>query len=115
MGIGKRLRDLREAKGLSQGDIEHRTGFFRSYLSRVENGHSTPSLRLLERWADALEVEVYQLFFAGHGQPKAPELQIPLGAQERKLLGLLGRMPADDRALLLSLARELVKRKSKQG
>ena len=100
MGIGKRLRDLREAKGLSQGDIEHRTGFFRSYLSRVENGHTMPSLPVLQRWAYALEVELYQLFFAGHGQPEPPELRAPLGARERTLgtlrpYGRRGKIVAD--------------------
>ena len=42
MLIGDRLREFREAKHLSQGDIEKRTGLFRSYVSRVENGHSVP-------------------------------------------------------------------------
>ena len=114
MDIGKRLRELREAQGLSQGDIEHRSGLARSYLSRAENGYTTPSLRSLERWADALEVDLYQLFFAGHDQPKAPELQAPMDAQDRKLWGILGQMPVEDRALVMSIARELVKRKGER-
>jgi hypothetical protein len=36
MIIGDRLRQLRDAKRLSQGDIEKRTGLFRCYISRVE-------------------------------------------------------------------------------
>jgi len=45
MVIGDRLRELREAKELSQGDIEERTGLLRCYVSRVENGHHRASGR----------------------------------------------------------------------
>ena len=117
MDIGKRLRELREAKGLSQGDIEARTGLLRPHLSKVENGHSTPTLEVLEKWANALDIELYQLFFDGNGEPEAPVLpqRIPIGAQERTLLGLFARMSAEDRPLLISLARDMVKRKGKRG
>jgi hypothetical protein len=76
-----------------------------------------PSIPVLERWAKALDVELYQLFFYGHDQPQSPVFpeRTPVGAQERTLLGLFGQMPADDRALLISLARESVKRKNKRG
>jgi hypothetical protein len=40
--IGDRLRAVREAKNLSQDDIEERTGLLRCYISRVENGHTVP-------------------------------------------------------------------------
>jgi transcriptional regulator with XRE-family HTH domain len=81
--IGKRLRELRKAKGLSQGDVEHRSGLLRCYQSGVENGRATPTVRVLERWAKAVDVELYQIFFDGRGQPEAPELQdgMPVGAQ----------------------------------
>ena len=49
MVICDRLRELREAKNLSQGDIQNRTGLLRSYLSRVENGHTVPSIETLEK------------------------------------------------------------------
>jgi hypothetical protein len=72
---------------------------------------------MLERWAEALDIELHQFFAVGHGQPRAPELpeRIPVGAQERALLGLFGQMPVEDRALLISLARDLVKQKGKRG
>jgi transcriptional regulator with XRE-family HTH domain len=63
MFIGDRLRAFREAKHLSQGDIESRCGLVRPYLSRVENGHTIPSMVNLEKWAHALEVPLYQLFY----------------------------------------------------
>ena len=112
MDIGKRLRALREAKGLSQGDIEHGTGLLRCYVSRVENGHTVPTLPVLERWAKALEVGLVQLFAVGGKKPEAPKLPArnPVGRQERMLLGLFSRIPPEDKPLLISLAREMVKR-----
>ncbi len=117
MDIGKRLRELREANGLSQGDIEARTGLLRIYVSHVENGHSTPTLKVLEKWANALDIDLYMLFVEGHGEPGAAVLpeKMPGGAQERTLLRLFGQMPIEDRALLISLAREIVKRKDERG
>jgi transcriptional regulator with XRE-family HTH domain len=63
--IGDRLQALREEKQLSQGDIEKRTGLFRCYISRVENGHTVPAIETLEKMARALEVPMYQLFYDG--------------------------------------------------
>jgi transcriptional regulator with XRE-family HTH domain len=74
MFIGDRLRALREAKQLSQGDIESRSGLARSYLSRVENGHTVPSVETLEKWAYALEIPLYQLFYEGDQPPALPPL-----------------------------------------
>jgi DNA-binding XRE family transcriptional regulator len=47
MVIGERLRELRENKMLSQGDIERKTGLLRCYISRVENGHTVPNIETL--------------------------------------------------------------------
>ena len=47
INIGQTIRDYRLQRGMSQGDIEKRTGLLRCYLSRVENGHTIPSLDTL--------------------------------------------------------------------
>ena len=73
MIIGDRLRELREAKKLSQGDIEQRTGLLRAYISRVENGHTVPAVETLERIARALEIPIYQLMYEGENPPKLPD------------------------------------------
>ncbi len=75
MLLGKRIRELREGKRLSQGEIEKRTGLLRSYISRVENGHTVPSLVTLERMAAAMEVPLYQLFYEGEGPALTPEAE----------------------------------------
>ncbi len=65
MIIGERLRVVREEKNLSQGDVEKRTGLLRCYISRVENGHTVPSVETLEKLARALEIPLYKLFYQG--------------------------------------------------
>lgn len=109
MDIGERLRQLRLAKDLSQGEIERKTGLLRSYLSRVECGHTQPSFSTLEKWAKALDLEVYQIFFTGRGKPKAPKAKdSPSSSQpEKTLLEFFERLSPERRRLLLSLAREL--------
>jgi transcriptional regulator with XRE-family HTH domain len=68
--IGERLRAIRESKNLSQGDIEQRTGMLRCYTSRVENGHTVPSIETLAKYAQALDIPLYQLFYDGEEAPK---------------------------------------------
>jgi len=87
MVIGARLRSLREEKGLSQGDIEKSTGVLRCYISRIENGHTIPSLETLERFAAALDVPLYKLFYSGNGEAPTPHLL------ERKSLDELAAEP----------------------
>jgi len=62
MVIGERLKKFRESKQLSQGDVERRTGLLRCYISRVENGHTIPSIETLEKLASALETPMFRLF-----------------------------------------------------
>jgi transcriptional regulator with XRE-family HTH domain len=62
MKIGTTIRGYRLQKGLSQGDVEKRTGLLRCYLSRVENGHTVPSLDTLSKIAQALDLPLAQFF-----------------------------------------------------
>ena len=115
MIVATRLRQLREAKNLSQGDIEKRTGLLRCYLSRVENGHTVPSVETIEKLARALEVPVYQIFYDGEEPPQAPPIK-PDGKRDEwgsagagarfmtRLGGLLSRMEQRDRNLLMHIA-----------
>jgi transcriptional regulator with XRE-family HTH domain len=62
MKIGTTIRAFRLQKGLSQGDIEKKTGLLRCYLSRVENGHTVPSLDTLSKIAQSLDLPIAQFF-----------------------------------------------------
>src|ERR1017187_7985521 len=82
MIIGDRLRVMREEKKFSQGDIEKRTGLLRCYISRVENGHTIPSIETLEKLARALEIPLYQLFYDGEEPPALRNLPKRRTAEE---------------------------------
>jgi len=62
--FGKRLRELREAKGMSQESLAHEAGLDRTYVSSVERGKRNISLENIERLANALGVRVKDLFGA---------------------------------------------------
>lgn len=116
MLIGERIRELRESKNLSQGEIEKRTGLLRVYTSRVENGHTVPSIETLVKYARALEVPMYKFFHEGDQPPKKPKLPSTEAAEptwgtrgkERHELSqfakALSRMDDGQRKLLLAIA-----------
>lgn len=112
MKIGQRLLALRVMKNLSRGDIEMRTGLLRCYVSRVENGHIIPNLETLQRWANALGVEVYQLFFEGDGMPEPISMgeMEPLDRSERELLALYRQVDEADRKFMLDVGRQMAKK-----
>jgi transcriptional regulator with XRE-family HTH domain len=125
MIIGDRLRTLREEKNFSQGEIEKRTGLLRCYISRVENGHTVPAFETIEKFARALEVPLYQLFYDGEEPPVLPNLfkrktaaDIAWGSAGKdarlleKFRRLLGRTNESDRKLLFFMAQKLARGKT---
>ncbi|MCU1318071.1 MAG: transcriptional regulator, family [Candidatus Acidoferrum typicum] len=123
MIIGDRLRALREEKNFSQGDIEKRTGLLRCYVSRVENGHTVPAVETIEKFARALEVPIYQLFYDGEEPPQVPNLlkrkssgEIAWGSSGKdarylsKLRRSLGKANEQDRKLVMHIAQKMAVR-----
>jgi transcriptional regulator with XRE-family HTH domain len=119
MIIGDRLREIRESKNLSQGAIQERTGLLRSYISRVENGHTVPAIETLEKIAHALEIHLYQVFYEGAGPPPLPATHHFNGNEWgssgksaryfRKLVECLSRMDNAHRMLLFEMAKKAAK------
>jgi transcriptional regulator with XRE-family HTH domain len=120
MEVGQKLRELREEKHLSQGDIQHKTGLLRCYTSRVENGYTVPNVETLEKFARALEVPLYRFFTDGE---KVKMLKLPTtktasawgvdGAHLREIrlfAKALSRMDDRSQRLLLYLAQEMARR-----
>lgn len=60
--FGKRLRNIREAKKLSQLDLEVKSGINRTEISRIENGQKNIEFFTIVKLATALEVELKELF-----------------------------------------------------
>ena len=116
MDIAERLRQLREAKKLSQGDIQRRMGLYRSYISRVEHGHAVPTIETLEKICQGLQVPMYQVFYGGENLHEAPIFSdrksdwASRGKGHRffvKLRRTLSHTTEADRRLLLHLAGHL--------
>ncbi len=108
MKIGVTIRTFRLQRSLSQGDIEKRTGLLRCYLSRVENGHTVPSLETLTKIAQALDLPLAHFF------TEQPEVQ-PLPTQkvsddELRFLTQIRRYSSNlnesDKKMLLAMARK---------
>jgi transcriptional regulator with XRE-family HTH domain len=124
MEIGAKLRELREAKNFNQGDIEKRTGLLRAYTSRVEHGHTIPSIPTLERYAHALGVPLYRFFTDEESvvKPKLPRSDDSSlwgsGGKERgelqSLVRALSRMDERDQKLLLNMAQRMARRGTKR-
>jgi transcriptional regulator with XRE-family HTH domain len=115
MLIGNRLKEIRESKDFSQGDIEKRTGLLRCYISRVENGHTVPSIETLEKMAQALEIPLYQIFYDGEN---AKALKIPTNGHKPtnketkiagRLTGFISKMKDRDQKLIMHMARKLAR------
>lgn len=128
MIIGERLRELRQQKNLSQSDIQDRSALQRAYLSRVENGHTVPTIETLEKWANALEVPIYQLFYDGAVPPKPSDLRLWKSPDEtawgssgqdaeylKRLRRLLRKLDDANRRLFLQMSSRLARRAQKSA
>jgi transcriptional regulator with XRE-family HTH domain len=110
MNIGETIRNFRLQKGMSQGDIEKRTGLLRCYLSRVENGHTIPSLDTLAKIASAMETPLAQFFSDSHhenGNRNLPQLS----EEEVRFLTQIRRFSSNlndsDRKLVLAMVKKM--------
>jgi transcriptional regulator with XRE-family HTH domain len=121
MLIGQKLRVLREEQGLTQADIGKETGLFTSYMSRVETGYIVPTIETLEKWARALKMPLYQLFYDGEQVQEPPKKNTKAEGQlwgnSRKEAALLdrlrqslSRMRPEDREALMMLAGKMASR-----
>ena len=60
--IGRRIQELRSLKNLSQQDLAAKINYDKSNMSRVESGGTNMTVSTLEKIANALEVELIELF-----------------------------------------------------
>lgn len=112
MNIGETIRNFRLQKGMSQGDIEKRTGLLRCYLSRVENGHTVPSLDTLAKIANSLDVPLSQFFAESSSENGANGKNLPqLSEDEVRFLTQIRRYASNlndsDRKLVLAMVKKM--------
>jgi transcriptional regulator with XRE-family HTH domain len=60
--VGKRIREIRESKGISQQELAAKCNFEKSNMSRLESGRVNSTLATIEKIALALEVNIIELF-----------------------------------------------------
>jgi len=70
--------------------MQERTGLLRSYISRLENSHTVPSIDTLEKLARALELPLYKLFYDGE-RPLAPPTPHRWQSESEDMWGGSGR------------------------
>jgi transcriptional regulator with XRE-family HTH domain len=128
MEIGKKLRELRQSKHLSQGDIEQKAAPLRCYTSRVENGSTIPTIETLEKYARAMQIPLYRFFTAGEAvnAPKLPAANL-FSAEGQPAWGFAAKHQPQLRPfakafkrtnyrrqkLLVDLAQEMARRRAK--
>ena len=113
VNIGEVIKSYRADRGLSQVDIERRTGLLRCYLSRVENGHTVPSLETLAKIAEAMEISLAD-FFPGSDTPGDRETRKMLGELSEEEIRFLAdikkystTLSDDDKKLVLAMIRKM--------
>jgi transcriptional regulator with XRE-family HTH domain len=117
MEIGPKLRELRKARNLTQGDIEQHTGLLRSYTANVENCRITPSLATIEKYARAFEVPLYRIFCDDDLKERPIILKVSLDfektedgrAQTKAFAAAWKKLNRKNRRLLVAIAEILVR------
>lgn len=60
--IGKHLRKIRESKDISQEQLSLKTGYYHTYVNKIESGKYSPSLHTIWRLAHTLDMTLEQFF-----------------------------------------------------
>ncbi|OAB28410.1 helix-turn-helix domain-containing protein [Paenibacillus macquariensis] len=63
MNLGERLRSIRKNRNFTLDKIHEKSNISRASLSEWENNKRKPTVRALERWADAVGIEFWDIFF----------------------------------------------------
>ena len=101
VAVGHRIRDLRRSRKLSLETVAAKTALSIGFLSQIERGLSSPSLRVLATLADVLGVGIAALFGASPGAdgaadhvvtraPQRPELKLWRTGISKQLLSAAG-------------------------
>jgi transcriptional regulator with XRE-family HTH domain len=85
MDIAEQIKKIRKDKSLSQQEIADRLSMNRVQYNRIETGKSDPTMNILQRIANALEIDVVQFFELKNNSPEIHSIDEPL-LQKLKLL-----------------------------
>jgi transcriptional regulator with XRE-family HTH domain len=68
--VGQRIREKRKERGLSQEELGEKAGFHFSYIGGVERAEKNITIVNLQKIANALEIEIYELFKDHDAKPR---------------------------------------------
>jgi len=85
VAVGQRIRDLRRTRAMSLEAVAARTDLSIGFLSQIERGLSSPSLRVLATLADVLGVGIAGLFGAKENDAAAPNAIVTRERQRAEL------------------------------
>ncbi len=111
MAIGRHIKARRaELNNMTQEDLARRAGVLREYISAVESGRITPSLKRMEMMARALDEDVAAMLEAAMGTPVENELD---AAREhprvRQVLALMAPLDDEEKERLATIIETIVR------
>ena len=111
--VGERIRELREAKGLTQREIANRIGIDDYYISRLENNHVNPTLATMQKIATALDVELRDFFPSAKAEFRitGPKLDRDL----KKIVALWPDLTEEHRQLMVRFIEQTYKLDTQQA
>lgn len=89
MNIGRAVREVRSHRELTQRELAFGADLDPSYVSLIESGRRMPSLDVLARVAEVLEVPIYLMILLG-----CDEEDYTLRGDRERARSLLQEMPA---------------------
>ena len=89
MKLMEKIRKARKGKGLSQGELADLIKMNPNHLSRLETGKFQPSIEILKKLADALEVSVDYLLSDSDDEPQEIKIEDAAFAEKIRLLNML--------------------------
>lgn len=98
MDIPTRIRELKEARGLTSYRLSKTSGVSQTYLREIESGTKQPTVEIIEKLATALGLTLSEFF-----SEEPPELT----ADQREILALVDGLPPDQIASVKSILKGL--------
>ena len=109
MGLAENIRKIRKKKGWSQKELGEMIGSHLSHVNRIETGKYKPSLDVLKKIADALEVSLDFLVSEKEEELQEVKIEDKTMSERIKLLNTLE--PEDRKAVIRVIDAMLTKKK----
>ena len=104
--LGRRIKEERKKRGLTQERLAELTGISNNFISYIESGRKTASLKTIKKIADALEIPLAGLF---EGIPLSKKAKIDYATEQ--ILYLIRDKGPSTKRLFLRLCQTLIEEK----